>query len=134
MSKIFEIYLLRDKLSEKRTLGKLSFGGVFFCYTCEDTVRPAGVKVQGQTAIPYGRHKVVANHSPRFKKRMPEIICPGFAGVRFHNGLHENHTEGCVLTGKNRNAVSIYGKCGDEVNKKILDAIDAGFEVFITIR
>lgn len=129
-----EIDLLRDKLSDKRTLGKLSFDGVFFCYTCEDTVRAPGVKIHGQTAIPYGRHKVVANYSPRFKKRMAEIICKGFSGVRFHNGLHEGHTEGCVLTGTNRNAVSIYGKCGDEVNKKILDAIDAGFEIFITIR
>jgi hypothetical protein len=131
---IMEIVLTRDVLHPKRTMGKMYIDNVFECFTLEDTVREKGVKIKGETAIPYGRHKVVANYSPRFKKRMPEIIVPMFTGIRIHNGSHEGHTEGCILCGRERTSERLLRGCGHEVNQKILDAIDAGRPVFITIR
>lgn len=95
------ININRDEHLTKRTLGKLSIDGHFFCYSCEDTVRP--VKVPGETAIPAGRYKVIITFSNRFQKPLPLILdVPFFSGVRIHSGNTEADTEGCVLVGMHR--------------------------------
>lgn len=82
------------------TIGKLSIDGEFFCYTLEDKVRPAGVKVDGQTAIPTGHYKLVRDLSTRFGKMMPHILnVSGFEGIRIHSGNTDVDTEGCILLG-----------------------------------
>ena len=85
------------------TIGDLYLNGEWFCNTLEDTVRPAGQKIYGETAIPAGKYQVIKTMSPRFKKLVP-LICdvPGFAGVRIHAGNTAADTEGCVLVGENK--------------------------------
>jgi hypothetical protein len=83
------------------TLGILYVDDVFCCYTLEDPVREAGVKIPGQTAIPYGRFPVIITWSPKFKRRLPLIgDVPNFEGIRIHPGNTVDDTEGCILVGK----------------------------------
>ena len=87
----------------KYTIGKLSIDGHYFCDTLEDTVRPAGVKIPGRTAIPAGKYQIEITESIRFNRLMPIIKdVPGFSGVRIHSGNTAEDTEGCILVGKNR--------------------------------
>ena len=85
------------------TIGKLYIDGHYLCDTLEDTVRPAGTKIAGKTAIPAGTYKVKKTMSPRFKKILPEILnVPGFSGVRIHAGSTAADTAGCLLLGLNK--------------------------------
>lgn len=85
------------------TIGKLYIDGHYLCDTLEDTVRPAGTKIAGKTAIPAGTYKVKKTMSPRFKKILPEILnVPGFSGVRIHSGNTAADTDGCLLLGLNK--------------------------------
>jgi hypothetical protein len=60
-------------------------------------------KVAGQTAIPYGVYTVDLTFSPKYQKIMPILVAvPGFTGIRIHSGNVAEHTEGCLLVGKNR--------------------------------
>ena len=91
-----ERYILKPKV----TIGKLYVNDVFECYTLEDTVRD-GLKVYGETAIPYGVYLVALTMSPRFKRILPLVQnVPGFEGVRIHPGNKPEDTEGCILVGK----------------------------------
>ena len=100
-----KLVLQRTKLLDTRTLGNLSIDGKLFCFTLEDAVRPAGVKIKGCTAIPAGTYKVCVTWSNRFQKPLPQILdVPGFDGIRLHGGNTEADTEGCVLVGFNLDA------------------------------
>lgn len=86
-----------------RTLGNLYCNGKFFCYTLEDKVRPDGVKVYGETAIPAGVYRIAITFSNRFKRPMIQIInVPMFEGIRIHPGVSEKNTHGCVLVSHHR--------------------------------
>lgn len=90
------------------TIGSLSVDGDFEAWTCEDTVRPPGVKIHGQTAIPPGTYSVVVTHSPRFQRDLPLLqYVPGFTGVRIHPGNTAADTEGCILVGADRLGKSV---------------------------
>lgn len=93
-----EIKVIRKEFTDKSTIGEMFLDGEFFCYTLEDVIRE--VKVYGETAIPYGRYKVIVNMSNRFKVLMPLLIdVPGFEGVRIHKGNKAIETHGCLLVG-----------------------------------
>ena len=93
-----KIVVVRDTFTENSTIGKMLIDGAFFCYTLEDTIRD--VKIDGETAIPYGSYKVIVNMSNRFKVLMPLLLnVKGFEGVRVHFGNSKVDTHGCILVG-----------------------------------
>lgn len=108
-----KLELKRTYFGEDYTIGKLYINDEYFCDTLEDKVRPDGVKVYGETAIPAGKYKVIMNMSNRFKKIMPLLLnVPNFEGIRIHSGNTDVDTHGCLLLGKN----TIKGKVIDSKN------------------
>lgn len=98
-----EWILRRVVYQPTRTLGNLYLNGEFFCYTLEDKVRPDGIKIWGETAIPAGRYSIAITYSNRFKRPMIQILnVPMFSGIRIHPGVSEKNTHGCVLVSHNR--------------------------------
>lgn len=97
-----KLTLRRIALQPTYTIGRLYIDGVYFCDTCEDTVRMDGKKIPGETAIPYGTYRVVITKSARFKKMLPELLnVPYFSGIRIHSGNTAKDSEGCILVGRN---------------------------------
>lgn len=108
-----ELLLQRRYLKDTYTIGKLSVDDVPLCDTLEDPVRDYNMdgdlndegegKIYGNTAIPYGRYRVVVSYSPKFKRKLPLLVAvPHFEGIRMHGGVHSGHTEGCLLLGENK--------------------------------
>lgn len=81
-------------------------------YTLEDTLRPKGIKVYGETAIPEGLYKLNVSYSPRFGKEMVEVLdVPYFTGVRIHGGNTAADTLGCPLLGAKTDMKSKVWQC-----------------------
>ena len=107
-----KLELTRIALRDTYTIGKLYVDGVYFCDTLEDKVRDINkngifdngeTKVQGKTAIPYGKYEVVWTYSPRFKRYTPRLLnVKSFAGVLIHAGNSHEDTDGCILLGQNK--------------------------------
>ena len=106
-----KLKLERSVYSTKSTIGKLYIDNVFFCHTLEDVVRPDGIKIYGETAIPDLTYDVTLSFSNRFKKLMPLVynterltVEDGagvkFSGIRIHSGNNDKHTLGCILVGE----------------------------------
>lgn len=119
------------------TIGHLALDGKYFCDTLEDRVRPSGVKVRGETAIPAGHYEVILNWSPRFKCVLPMVLdVPGFSGVRIHAGNCAADTEGCVLVGFNQVKGRLVASRPtlEQLMKKLLAAVKAGSKIWLEIR
>lgn len=119
------------------TSGSLLIDGEHECCTLEDEVRP--VKIYGHTAIPAGTYKVIITKSNRFKRLMPLLLdVPGFTGVRIHCGNTAEDTSGCILVGQRVDQEEGYlyksRLAMNALQPKIQAALDAGQEVFLTIR
>lgn len=131
-----EIKVTRKTLTDKSTIGDMEIDGEFFCYTLEDVVRPAGVKIAGQTAIPSGRYEVVIDMSSRFKKLMPHILdVPMFSGIRIHKGNTDKDTEGCLIVGMTT-APDFVGQSKvayDKLMERLEEGLKDGGKVFIEI-
>ncbi|MDJ1494537.1 DUF5675 family protein [Cytophagaceae bacterium DM2B3-1] len=104
--KTAEMLLVRDEFTSDYTTGKLYVNGKFFCYTVEDMVRTGEitlVKVPGLTAIPAGSYKVENTYSAKFGVMMLLVLnVRGFSGIRIHNGVSAQSTEGCIVTSYTR--------------------------------
>tara|TARA_R110000868_G_scaffold165610_1_gene399151 strand:+ start:5578 stop:6039 length:462 start_codon:yes stop_codon:yes gene_type:complete len=117
---------------DRATIGELLIDSEFFCYTLEDEVRPDGVKVYGETAIPIGEYTVELTYSNRFKRYMPLIYNTKdkaveksgvrFEGVRFHGGNKAIDTHGCPLVAFNTDLIKIWGTAEKALTKRIKDA------------
>jgi hypothetical protein len=105
---------IRFKELEDRTIGKIVLPIGKTIYTLEDTVRGYGVKIYGQTAIPYNLegYSITIRWSPHFKrnmiclyteKDMRSIKLNGveFADVYAHGGNTPSDTLGCILVANN---------------------------------
>lgn len=102
----------RYKFGEDFTLSRLYMNGLPFpgcVYILEDAVREipgkqvSEWKIPKETAIPVGRYVVKKTWSGRWGKLMWEITgVPGFSGIRPHAGNTSHDTEGCPITGKER--------------------------------
>jgi len=97
------IWMVRDDCTDTRTFGTMRFPDGYVCQTLEDPVRPAGVKIAHETAIPAGTYPVTITMSARFGKTLPAVgSVPNFTGVRIHSGNGVEHTSGCVLVATTR--------------------------------
>lgn len=108
-----ELLLQRRFFKDNYTIGKLSVDDENFCDTLEDPVRDLNKdgdllddgeqKVYGETAIPYGRYRVVVDYSWKFKRELPRLLSvPHFEGIRIHSGNKAGDTSGCILVGENK--------------------------------
>lgn len=105
-----DILLERQYKEDTFTAGIMYLNGDYFCDTLEDIDRGLKqefslaelkeLKVNGKTAIPTGRYKVVLTHSPRFKEVLPLLEdVPAYEGIRIHSGNTHKDTEGCIIVG-----------------------------------
>lgn len=100
---MIKLLVKREFFAEAYTIGKLYVDGVYFCDTLENPVRPEGVKIPNETAIPYGTYKVIVNFSPKFKRLLPRLLnVPMFDGILIHRGNSVKDTSGCILVGENK--------------------------------
>ncbi len=105
-----KIRIVRQHFKEAYTIGKLYVDEQYLCDTLEDKVRPDGVKIAGETAIPHGSYLSGLTFSARFQKYLPEIFdVPHFVGIRIHAGNTAADTEGCILVGKNSAVGKVLG-------------------------
>ena len=130
-----EIKIFRETYTADTTVGIVTVDGKFFGYCLEDVVRPAGVKIKGQTAIPAGRYEVIASLSNRFKRVMPLLLdVENFAGIRIHGGNTHKDTDGCLLIAKNRvNTTTIQGSLESAITKLIQDDAAKGRKSYVHI-
>ena len=57
--------------------------------------------VYAETAIPYGRYKIIRAYFPTYKRDMPLLLdVPGYTGIFMHTGEKVEDTAGCLITGK----------------------------------
>jgi hypothetical protein len=131
-----ELVVSRDKEMSDRTLGSLHYNGKRVCWTLEDKVRPAGVKVPKATAIPAGRYRLSINWSNKFQRKMVLVEnVPNFSGIRLHGGNGPEHTDGCILVAKNRDSVA--GSIQGSQEKQVFDIVEkiimAGGAPFLNI-
>lgn len=100
---MIKLLVKREFFAETYTIGKLYVDGVYFCDTLENPVRPNGVKIPNETAIPYGTYEVIVNFSPKFKRILPRLLnVPMFDGILIHRGNSVKDTSGCILVGENK--------------------------------
>jgi hypothetical protein len=100
---MIKLLVKREFFAETYTIGKLYVDGVYFCDTLENPVRPDGVKIPNETAIPYGTYEVIVNFSPKFKRVLPRLLnVPMFDGILIHRGNSVKDTSGCILVGENK--------------------------------
>lgn len=109
----------------------------FFAFTLEDQWRDilnGEPKVHGKTCIPAGLYRVVVSMSPRFGKRMTEILgVPQFSGVRFHGGATVDHSEGCPLLGTARNGAGKIVSGGPKMTDALTALIDTPGKHYVRI-
>jgi len=101
-----ELFLTREKFLDDRTIGRLSVGDMWQCWTLEDTYRETvGIpvdqwKIHGKTAIPMGTYRIKLRDSPKFGQDVPWLTnVPGYSWVLIHAGNRPEDSEGCILVG-----------------------------------
>lgn len=109
--------------------------GNHFGWVLEDPVRHGSDFVLGDTAIPYGRYRLIASYSNRFKKRMLQIInvrgskitfhgvSVDACGLRIHGGNTTADTLGCPLLGEQKKPNGDVYQCAG-VNEKLLSMVE----------
>jgi len=133
-----QLRLDRIQIDPDVTIGSLAIDGTWQCWTLEDVVRPKAVKVPGQTAIPFGRYRVIITPSPRFGRELPLLIdVPFFSGVRIHPGNTAADTEGCILVGTERGAdgksITRSRQAFDNLFIKLSDALARRDQIWLEI-
>jgi hypothetical protein len=103
------LMLRREERLVDRTLGVLQHQGEHVCYILEDTVRPTGQFVPGQTAITPGLYELAINLSPKFGREV--VYLKGVphhqdGAVRIHIGGSPDQSLGCLLVGYEKNGTT----------------------------
>lgn len=137
-----EIELNRIYKGEDYTIGELYINGIFICNTLEDKVRLLNSyedKVYANTAIPFGRYKVILSYSPHFKQLLPEILnVEFFKYIRMHAGNDKNDSAGCILVGECRDVKEGYIYNSKKALKKVMDILIPAWnnkeDIYITVK
>ena len=143
---MINLRLERLYLRPTYTIGKLYVDGKYFCDTLEDKVRdynqdgdlndPGEEKVYGETAIPYGRYRIIITWFPRHKRDSLQILdVNNFTGIFIHSGTDEHDTLGCILVGKNKIKGKLIDSRYTEVGlfDKVKSYMAVGHEIYINI-
>lgn len=152
-----ELTLIRKYKTDKYTIGKLYIDGEYLCDTMEDRDRGLyqgmnisllnKLKVQCETAIPYGRYKInMRTVSPKYSGKKQYEFCggklprlenvPGYEGILIHIGNYPDDSCGCILPGENKikgavvNSTTYFKK----LYGILKDADDEGKDIYITIQ
>lgn len=125
----FEV--IRYEYLPDRTIGQLEIDGKFFCHTLEDRVRPPGVKVYGETAIPEGTYRVTIEPFRGDKAKMYPYLhdVPMFTGVCIHGGNKPEDSLGCILVGFQRDDAIIYSSAVKDLAAKMATEKDCHITV-----
>lgn len=142
------IVTLKRKELPHKSIGKLLVDNNHFGFTLEDISRDKNAdgvleeKIYGETALAYGRYRLIITYSGTFKKEMIQIVnvkggnikfgdyLVDVAGARIHGGNKISDTLGCPLLGAKRiedinspDYGNVY-KCKD-INQKLFDLVSA---------
>lgn len=129
---MIKLLVKREFFAETYTIGKLYVDGVYFCDTLENPVRPDGVKIPNETAIPYGTYEVIVNFSPKFKRILPRLLnVPMFDGILIHRGNSVKDTSGCILVGENKVKGMVFNSTPYE--EKLVELLKDKKDIEITI-
>jgi hypothetical protein len=145
-----ELIVIRKFFYDTYTIGRMLVDGVKLCETLEDKIRDlkdlnhdgdfddeGEGKIYGETAIPCGRYQVIVSYSPKFAKRLPELLkVPGFQNIRIHAGANAKQTEGCILVGDNKVKGSLVngGYYQTLLVQMIDEAVENNEHCYITIK
>ena len=145
-----ELTVIRKWFKDSYTIGKLLIDGSHFCSTLEDKVRDlkdinhdgdltdeGEGKIYGETAIPYGRYKIIVTYSLKLKRRLPLLLdVEGFSGIRIHAVSTAKGTEGCIGVGINTKPGRLENGPYYEtlLVQKLDEAAKRNEEIFITIK
>lgn len=139
------------------TIGKLTIEDhTFTCDTLEDVNRDInknGIfdqnekKIISETAIPFGRYKITIDIvSPKFVQypyykdfcegKLPRLLgVAHFSGILIHVGSYKDHTDGCILVGKNtiKGRLTKSKEMFEELYSIMQEARKEGKKIYITI-
>ena len=138
---------MRRYRAPKYTIGTMSIDGVRFCDTLEDKDRDmnhdgdlndAGEgKIHSETAIPYGRYRVILAMSPKFGRILPCLQnVTHFKGILIHRGNTPVDTAGCILVGENKVVGKVINSTPYEERLVHLigEVFDKDEEVWLTVK
>lgn len=131
-----DLRLERFLFSDNTAIGKIYVNNTYECYTLEDKVRK-DKKIFGETAIPYGRYRIIITYSNRFKRNLPLLVgVPDYSGIRIHPGNTEHDTLGCILPGQSYKKDMVFSskKAFDKLFDRIQDAENKEEEIWIEIK
>lgn len=128
----FEV--VRYEYEPDRTLGVFNIDGRFYCHTLEDKVRPEGIKIYGETAIPEGTYKMILlpfrGDTNKMYPHLQDV--PMFEGICIHGGNKPEDTVGCILVGLTRSGSEI-GNCKSAL-EGVIEKIKNNQPASITVR
>ena len=143
---MLHLTLIRKWKKADYTIGQLYAGGRLICNTIEDADRGLHMymslteikkrKIASETAIPVGTYKLNVSPSPKFGRRLIEVLnVPGYSGIRIHKGNTAKDSAGCILPGMNteKGKVTNSTKYEELLTSMVDSAINNGEEVYLTI-
>lgn len=136
---MLEFIVRREIFTDRRTLGRMYFGGTCICDTLEDTDRHletvgGGAKVYSKTAIPRGRYKTSWYYWAKFRNYYPLLLnVPYFSGILIHGGVTEEHTSGCVLVGTRTPSGTLSDSSSAMAKIRRIYRENVGKEIWITV-
>ena len=122
------IRLDRVYRGDKYTIGHLYVDGEYFC----DTMEPS-INADSHPAIPLGSYYLSLVWSPKFRRYMIRLDVPRRSGILIHAGNIPEHTQGCILVGKNKFVGMLYNSRHyfELLRSKIIDEMKNGDSVII---